>query len=240
MRASSANVVPNDKATAGRAGKPDTLATRAYRLLEEAIVTQRIAPGATVSEAQLSELIGMSRMPTREAVRRLERENLLVVRPKRGIVVHGIDSSTQLRLLALRREVERLLARLVARECDSAQRATLRELAAAFEAAAASADVLCFVHADKAFNELCLAVCSNEFVVDTIRLLQGPSRRFWFHRCRDTPTLIGSARCHAALARAMASGNADAAAAASDRLIDFGERLARHAHAHDDERVAPR
>lgn len=230
----------NGADAAGRAGQHDTLATRAYRLLEEAIVTQRIAPGATVSEAQLSELIGMSRMPTREAVRRLERENLLEVRPKRGIVVRTVDPQTQLRLLAMRREVERLLARLAARECDDEHRAKLVDLAAEFEKAAQGADPLCFVHADKAFNELCLAACSNEFVVDTIRLLQGPSRRFWFQRSRDIQVLTGSACCHAALARAIASGDPDAAAAASDRLIDFGERLARHALEPDSERIAPR
>ena len=239
MRASSGSA-SNAAEAAGRAGKPDTLATLACRLLEEAIVTQRIAPGATVSEAQLSDLIGMSRMPTREAVRRLQRENLLEVRPKRGIVVRTIDPHTQLRLLAMRREVERLLARLAARECSDAQRAKLLELAVDFESAAASADALCFVHADKAFNELCLVACSNEFVVDTIRLLQGPSRRFWFQRSSDVQVLTESACRHAALARAIASGDADVAAAASDRLIDFGERLARHALESDRAGIAPR
>src|SRR5579863_5033503 len=107
-------------------GSAASLTLRAYRLLEEAIVTQQIGPGSTVTEAQLSELIGMSRMPTREAVRRLERENLLVVLPKRGIVVRPVDAHAQLRLLETRREIERLLARLVARESDDAQKAALR------------------------------------------------------------------------------------------------------------------
>lgn len=52
-------------------GSAASMTLRAYRLLEEAIVTQQIAPGSSVTEAQLGELIGMSRMPTREAVRRL-------------------------------------------------------------------------------------------------------------------------------------------------------------------------
>ncbi|TDV19647.1 GntR family transcriptional regulator [Paraburkholderia caballeronis] len=225
----SAGHAPDSPDAAGHRDKPDTLATQAYRLLEEAIVTQQVAPGATVTEAQLSDLIGMSRMPTREAVRRLARENLLEVRPKRGIVICTIDALTQKRLLAMRREVERLLAQLAARECGDAQRATLHELAAAFEEAAANSDTLRFVHADKVFNELCLAVCGNEFVVDAIRLLQGPSRRFWFQRSRDPQVLAVSASRHAVLARAIASGDAAAAAAASDRLIDFGEELAQRA-----------
>jgi DNA-binding GntR family transcriptional regulator len=220
---------------AHRGGGPAaSLTLRAYRLLEEAIVTQQIAPGSTVTEAQLSELIGMSRMPTREAVRRLARENLLVVLPKRGIVVRPIDAQAQLRLLETRREVERLLARLVARESNDAQKATLRELAARFEAAAQRADTLAFVHADKSFNELCLASCGNDFVIDAMRLMQGPSRRFWFQRSRDAEILAESASLHAALALAMASGEADAAARASDRLLDSAERFARRAIAEAD------
>ncbi|SDR61128.1 GntR family transcriptional regulator [Paraburkholderia tuberum] len=210
-------------------GSVASLTLRAYRLLEEAIVTQSIAPGSTVTEAQLSELIGMSRMSTREAVRRLARENLLVVLPKRGIVVRPIDPHAQLRLLETRREVERLLARLVARESNDAQKATLRELASRFEAAAQHADTLAFVHADKSFNDLCLASCKNDFVVDAMRLMQGPSRRFWFQRSRDAEIIAESGSLHAALALAMASGNADSAARASDRLLDSAERIARRA-----------
>ncbi|SAK46689.1 GntR family transcriptional regulator [Caballeronia pedi] len=210
-------------------GSTASLTLRAYRLLEEAIVTQQIAPGASVTEAQLSELIGMSRMPTREAVRRLVRENLLVVLPKRGIVVRPIDAHAQLRLLETRREVERLLARLVARESTAVQKETLRELASRFEVAARNADTLAFVHADKSFNELCLASCANDFVIDAMRLMQGPSRRFWFQRSRDAEILAESASLHAALALAMASGDADAAARASDRLLDSAERFARRA-----------
>src|SRR5260370_14319492 len=62
-------------------GAAASLASRAYRLLEEAIVTQQIAPGSAVPEAHLSELIRMGRMPTREAVRRLSLENLVEVCP---------------------------------------------------------------------------------------------------------------------------------------------------------------
>jgi len=216
-------------------GSTASLALRAYRLLEEAIVTQIIAPGASVTEAQLSELIGMGRMPTREAVRRLTHENLLDVLPKRGIVVRPIDARAQLRLLETRREVERLLARLVARESNDAQRATLRELAGRFEAAGQQADILAFVHADKSFNELCLASCANDFVVGAMRLMQGPSRRFWFQRSRDAEILVESANLHAALALSMASGDADAAAQASDRLLDSAEHFALRAieEAHD-------
>lgn len=92
-----------------------TLTDRAYRALEEEIVTLRLPPGSVVSEALLSKRLAVGRTPVREALQRLARERLVVILPRRGIVVSEIDVAAHLRLLDVRRELERLLARSAAR-----------------------------------------------------------------------------------------------------------------------------
>src|SRR5258707_256719 len=82
---------------------PETLTDQAYRELEEEIITLRIPPGAVVSEALLSKRFGVGRTPVREALQRLAREGLVVIMPRRGVVVSEIDVSAQLRLLEARR-----------------------------------------------------------------------------------------------------------------------------------------
>lgn len=215
-----------------------SLADIAYRRLEEAIVTLRIAPGEVVSEAALSELIGLGRMPTREAVRRLERENLLSVLPKRGILISHIDPVVQLRLLAVRREVERLMVRLAARDASTPERTQFRQLGARFRQAAQTGDSVLFVQSDKTFNELCLSTARNEFVTDAMRLMQGLSRRFWFNHSRRADVLAETARLHAAVAQAIASGDAQGAADACDRLLDSADRFARQATQDGESRTA--
>ena len=79
------------------------------------IVTLQLRPGVAVSEAALSERLGIGRTPIREALQRLAREHLIVVLPQRGNLVSQIDVRKQLRLLETRREVERLIARCAAR-----------------------------------------------------------------------------------------------------------------------------
>ena len=79
------------------------------------IVTLRIAPGAAVSEQELAGNLGIGRTPIREALQRLAREGLVAILPRRGILVSGIDVKRQLRLLEVRRELERLIARSAAR-----------------------------------------------------------------------------------------------------------------------------
>src|SRR5277367_6085233 len=75
-----------------------SLTERAYRELEEQIVTLRLAPGSPVSEASLSKRLGIGRTPVREALQRLARERLVVILPRRGILVSEVNVRTQMRL----------------------------------------------------------------------------------------------------------------------------------------------
>ena len=91
-----------------------SLTEQAYRQIEERIVTLRLEPGEVLSEASLSLELGIGRTPIREALQRLAREGLVNILPRRGILVSDINVRNQLELLAVRREVERLMARLCA------------------------------------------------------------------------------------------------------------------------------
>jgi DNA-binding GntR family transcriptional regulator len=209
------------------ASTENTLTDRAYRALEEEIVTLRLAPGAVVSEALLSERLGIGRTPIREALQRLAREHLVQILPRRGIVVSDVNVATQLRLLEARREIERLIVRSAARRATPAQRARFAQLAEAMREAGEAREETAFLRLDRAFNLLCLDAARNEFAEGAMTLMHGLSRRFWFIHYREFGELPVSARLHADVARAIAAGEAAAAAAASDRLIDHLESFTR-------------
>ncbi|HKX38598.1 MAG TPA: GntR family transcriptional regulator, partial [Burkholderiales bacterium] len=86
----------------------DSLTDQAYTALEELIVTLQLAPGEAVSEQMLAERLKIGRTPIREALQRLARERLVTILPRRGVMVSAIDVAAQLRLLEVRRELERL------------------------------------------------------------------------------------------------------------------------------------
>jgi DNA-binding GntR family transcriptional regulator len=205
----------------------ETLTGRAYRALEEQIVTLRIPPGAIVSEAILSRRLAVGRTPVREALQRLAREGLVVIMPRRGIAVSDIDPVRQLRLLEARREVERLLARAAARRSTPAQRRRFTAIADGMDAAAAQADDTAFMRLDRDYNLLLLDAAANEFAAAAMSLMNGLSRRFWYVHYEQAADLPLAARLHAAGARAVASGDAAAAAQASDALVDYIEDFAR-------------
>ncbi|GAA0600183.1 GntR family transcriptional regulator [Craurococcus roseus] len=203
------------------AASAETLVERAYRTLEEEIVTLALAPGEVVSEALLSERLCIGRTPVREALQRLARERLVRILPRRGIVVAGVDVREQLRLLEVRREVERLLARAAARRADAGQRGRLRAVADGMDRAAANSDETAFLRLDRELNLLVIEAARNEFAAAAMALMHGLSRRFWFIHWRQSADLPEAARVHAALARAIAEGEPESAAAASDRLLDY-------------------
>ena len=62
-----------------------TLTDRAYRELEEMIVTLRLLPGTVLSEQALSVRLKIGRTPIREALQRLARDGLVVIMPRRGM-----------------------------------------------------------------------------------------------------------------------------------------------------------
>src|SRR3954468_7376719 len=117
-----------------------SLTDRAYGNLEALIVTLKLAPGSAVSEAELSKRLGIGRTPIREALQRLARERLVTILPRRGIIVSEINIRSQLRLLEVRREVERLVARSAARRATPEERDRFARMARDFEKAAKTND----------------------------------------------------------------------------------------------------
>lgn len=63
------------------------LKTLAYNAIREKIVTCEFAPGTFLNEEILTDALGLSRTPIRDALGRLEQEGLVEIKPKRGIMV---------------------------------------------------------------------------------------------------------------------------------------------------------
>jgi DNA-binding GntR family transcriptional regulator len=207
--------------------RAETLTERAYRLIEEQIVTLRLRPGDVLSEQMLSASFKIGRTPIREALQRLAREGLITVLPRKGILVSDINPRSQLLVLEVRREIERLLSRAGAERGTPEQRKSMHEIAEGMERAAKTNDDIAFMRLDRELNALMIAAAHNDYAARSMKLLQGLSRRFWYMHYREAADLPLCARLHAHQARAMAEADAEAAARASDKLMDYVETFTR-------------
>jgi DNA-binding GntR family transcriptional regulator len=209
------------------AARSETLTEQAYNRLEEMIVTLQIAPGAVLSEQTLATELGIGRTPVREALQRLAHEGLVLVLPRKAIIVTDTDPRRQLLVLEVRRELERLLARTGAERATDAERARFLAIADGMGAAAAANDDIAFMRLDRELNGLLTQSAHNEYASRSMRFLNGHSRRFWYLHYKEAADLPKCARLHADEARAIAKGNGERAMAAADRLLDYVESFTR-------------
>jgi DNA-binding GntR family transcriptional regulator len=218
----------SDSADANRALEDsESLTDRAYRLIEELIVTLALPPETVLSEQSLAAKLGIGRTPIREALQRLARDGLVVILPRRGILVSQVNLQSQMRLLEVRRELERLMAKSAAERATSEETASFATIAHEMRRTSDENDDMAFMRLDRQFNELISRAARNEFASRAMGLMHGLSRRFWYQHYRESGDLPLSARLHAEVADAIASRDPEAAAQASDRLIDYIESFTR-------------
>jgi len=223
-----ASAVKRSRSSAQRASvSAETLTERAYRALEEEIVTLRLKPSQVLSEQMLSATFKIGRTPVREALQRLAREGLVAILPRKGILVSDINPRNQLLVLEVRRELERLLSRAGAERATNEQREQLQDIARGMDRASKANDDIAFMRLDRELNRLMIEAGHNDYAARSMKLLQGLSRRFWYMHYREAADLPLCARLHANQARAIAQGDGDAAARASDKLMDYVENFTR-------------
>lgn len=87
--------------------------------LTRAIVEGALKPGQRVVEADLARRMGISRAPLREAARRLERQGILVARPRRGFFVRDITVKEIDDLYYVRVTLERSAVMLACERIDA-------------------------------------------------------------------------------------------------------------------------
>ena len=107
-----------------------TKADGAYLEMRNQILLGTLEPGSRVDYVQLSAALGVSITPLREALRRLEADHLVIRSAHRDVVIAPLTREEATDLVAVRRELDLLAARLAAVEMTPEELAGARALAA--------------------------------------------------------------------------------------------------------------
>ncbi|MBE9604325.1 GntR family transcriptional regulator [Acetobacteraceae bacterium H6797] len=129
---------------------PETIADA----VANAIATGALQPGDRVVETSLAEELKVSRVPTREALKVLATQGILVAGPHKGYRVASFDEATVSRILEIRLSLESILLRDAIQnwQARAADFAELEAVIAALEAAAAAGDKRASLRADLEFH----------------------------------------------------------------------------------------
>jgi len=117
-------------------GSNFVLKDRIYQSLKQAISSYDIYHSTEeqrLDERQLSENLGVSRTPIREALCRLEQEGLVRIVPRRGAFIVRKSKHEILEMVTVWAALESMAARLAAAQASAEELATLRQLFATFD-----------------------------------------------------------------------------------------------------------
>jgi DNA-binding GntR family transcriptional regulator len=208
-------------------GSGENQAQLAYRILEEMIVTLKLPPGSKISEKALNRSLGFGRTPLREALQRLAIQGTVKILPRSGVIVSEIDFSDQLKMIEVRRELEKIIAGRAARLAMNDEKKSFLQLAQRFELAGKRDDEDLFIQTDKEFNSLLIRTAQNKYIEYAIGPIEAQTRRFWYLHFKRFGDLARVCRLHANIAKAVAANNEVKARKESDRLIDYVEEYTR-------------
>lgn len=205
---------------------PASLSDQAYDVVEEMIVTLQLPPGTVFSEAALSAQIEIGRTPLREALQRLAADRLVVVLPRRGMMVSDVNLVDFLALVETRRVLDQLVVARAAKRATPTQRATLAACQTAMQTAAIQNDLDGFMRADRAGDACLAAAARNPFAAAAVAPLHAHCRRFWYYHQHEGD-LMHSATLHQTLLQAVMDGSETEAANHASLLIDYLEQFTR-------------
>ncbi len=200
-----------------------SLAEQAYELLEEKLVTLALPPGAQISEGRLIEMTGLGRTPVREAIQRLAQQELLLVMPRKGLVVASVNRANMAHILEARKPIERVIVYRAALNAKDEQRSEVSAIAR--KLTFSHDDFAEFLRLNHELDNLLDQCAGNPYATAAVAPLRSHCRRFlYFHR-QQVP-LADPISAHSKMARLVARRDYIGAQKASDTVIAVLERFA--------------
>ncbi len=129
--------------------------------LRRAIVLGEFAAGVHLKEPLLAQRFGVSRLPIREAITRLEREGLVRVEPRRGAFVVGITRHDLSDLYICRLMLETHAIRRMVTRIDEASIASLQVLVDQMADAVSDGQLNIMAAVDMAFHRQLIVLANN-------------------------------------------------------------------------------
>ncbi len=187
-----------------------------YEELKMQILTGAIIPGTRMMEVELAEEMGVSRTPIREAIRKLEKEGLVVIEPRRGAYASQISTQDMVEILEVRENMEGLAAFFAASRMQPEEMAELKEIETKYNEAVIKGSMEDMIKYDTRFHRIIVESCNNKILVQMIEQLQELVLRFRYIYYDNFRRADNMPEEHRIIIEAIESGNAEAARDAAD------------------------
>ncbi|MGE0214955.1 GntR family transcriptional regulator [Mycolicibacterium sp.] len=200
-------------------GATQSARDRVYEWVRDEIIKGALPAGRFLDEVWISELVGTSRTPVREAFHRLNSEKFIDLLPRRGAQVRRVTARELEEVYASRRLIEGHAARAICRAGAGAP-GPLDGLAGAMEQAGQEADWFTVARLDREFHRTIVDAHGNSVLAELYDGLRSRQQRVAVRALQICPQRVPEIdRQHRAIIAALAANDEDAVAALLDEHL---------------------
>jgi DNA-binding GntR family transcriptional regulator len=151
-------------------------AETAYAVLREAIVTNTLKPGTRLRADDIAGMLGVSKTPVREALRKLQAEEFITVQAGNVLTVKEVTEQELLEIYCTREALEGMAARLAADNAGTLDLANLRAIIGEIKACGSNLKRMRMLTGD--FQLLVFRAARNDTIYHLLWHLQDQIRQF--------------------------------------------------------------
>lgn len=204
-----------------------------YEELKREILVGEIAPGTRMMEIELADEMGVSRTPVREAIRKLEKEGLVTIEPRKGAYASDVSIKDMVDVLEVREDLEAMAAAMAAQKVNKDEKQALIEATMEYKEAVESERTEDIIRCDEKFHQLIVNCSGNKTLVQLFLQVQELALRFRYLYYDDFSRYERMPMEHREIEEAILSGDYEKARVAAGEhvkklkqfVIDEGEKI---------------
>ncbi len=182
-----------------------------YEELKRQIMVGEIAPGTRMMEVDLADEMGVSRTPVREAIRKLEKEGLVTIEPRRGAYASDISAKDMVDVLEVRQDLEGMAAGLAAQKITEGDILQLKDMTRRYKEAVEAGDIEEIIKQDEDFHKFIVGLSDNKTLIKMVSQVQELALRFRYIYYDDFSRFKNQPLEHQEIVEAIMSGDANSA-----------------------------
>ena len=189
--------------------KIESIVDLAERQIQEWIVTGRFKPGEQLKEEDISQRLGISRPPVREALKLLEAIGLVQRKPRRGVFVPEMTEKDMWEVYTLKASLYEMATTFAMDVISEKQLRDLESYVHRMEACVKKdpVDLLRYQDLHKSFHRLIMAIAGNARLERFASSLHNQVTPFSYKSLQDKDHLHSSVQYHKNIVKAMREGD---------------------------------
>jgi len=192
--------------------RKESIADQVYHYIKRVILSGELKGGEKIPEQKISDELGVSRTPVREALKRLETYGLIQVKPRSYAEVMQLDEKEAQNIAEIRAVIEEYVAKSIAGKVGETQYQILERLAKECDEASSAEDMALVFEKDSNFH-LEMARCTgNNYVFEIMERLDAKVQLYRISKCVTLEKVQRDVKQHYKILEAIKNGNAELAA----------------------------